>query len=74
LHKEEASSDDLMEMWVVCLTVPPPLRLGTPPPACLVAPPPLTHVEEVSSDNSLLSDSSRYNDECPHVKEVSLSI
>jgi hypothetical protein len=31
-------------------------------------------MEEVSSDDSLLSNSSGYNDECPHVKEVSLSI
>jgi hypothetical protein len=31
-------------------------------------------MEEVSSDDSLLSNSSGYNDEWPHVKEVSLSI
>jgi hypothetical protein len=31
-------------------------------------------MEEVSSDDSLLSNSLGYNDECPHVKEVSLSI
>jgi hypothetical protein len=41
-----------------------------PPPACLVAPPSLTHMEEVSSDDSP-SDSSGYNEECPHVIEVS---
>jgi hypothetical protein len=58
-------------MWVVCRTAPPPLRLVTPPPpARMVAPPPhLTRVEEASSDDSP-SDSSGYNDECPHVKEV----
>jgi hypothetical protein len=56
-----------MEMWVVHCTTPPPLRLETPPP-------PPTHMEEVSSNDFLLSDSSDYNDECPHVKEVSLSI
>jgi hypothetical protein len=74
-RQEEASSDDLVEMWVVRRTAPLPLHLVTPPPpARLVAlPPPPTHVEEVSSDDSL-SDSSSYNDKCPHVKEVSLSI
>jgi hypothetical protein len=48
----------------------PPLRLVTPPPplARLVAPP-LTHVEEVSSNDSP-TDSSGNNDECLHVKEV----
>jgi hypothetical protein len=35
-----------------------------------MAPPLPTHVEEVSSNDSP-SDSSSYNDECPHVKEVS---
>jgi hypothetical protein len=51
-------------------TAPPPLRSVTPPPpARLVAPPP-TRVEEVSSDD-YPSDSSGYNDKCPHVKEVS---
>jgi hypothetical protein len=55
-----------MEMWVVHCTTP-PLRLETPPPAP-------THMKEVSSNDFLLSDSSDYNDECPHVKEVSLSI
>jgi hypothetical protein len=55
---------DLLSSLVVHHTAPPPLRLGTPP----------TYVEEVSSDDSLLSDSSGYNDECPHVKELSLSI
>jgi hypothetical protein len=55
-------------MWMVC-------RIAPPPPACLVAPPPPPiHVKEVSSDESLLSDSSGYNDECPHVKDVSLYI
>jgi hypothetical protein len=40
-----------------------------PPPACLLGPPPpSTHVEEVSSNDSLLSDSSNYNDECLHVE------
>jgi hypothetical protein len=60
-------------MWVVNYTAPPPLCLGTSPPlARLVAhPPPPTHMEEVSSDDSLLLDSSCYNDECPHIKEVS---
>jgi hypothetical protein len=32
-------------------------------------PPPLMHVEELSDDCP--SDSSGYNNECPHVKEVS---
>jgi hypothetical protein len=63
-RKDEASSDDSVEMWVVHRTAPPPLHLGTPPPlACLVAPPPPTHVEEVSSNDPQLSDSSSYNDE-----------
>jgi hypothetical protein len=35
-----------------------------------VAPPPLTRLEEDSSDDAP-SASSGYNDECPHVKEVS---
>jgi hypothetical protein len=35
-----------------------------------VAPPPLTRLEEASSDDSP-SASSGYNDECPHVKELS---
>jgi hypothetical protein len=74
LCQEEASSEDSVEMWVVHHTAPPPLHLVTPPPpsACLVTPPPppLTRVEEVSSDESP-SDSSGYNDECPHVKKVS---
>jgi hypothetical protein len=65
--QEEASSNDSLEMWVVCRTAPPPLRLVTPPT-------PPTHVEEVTSNDSLLSDSSGYNDECPHIKEVSLII
>jgi hypothetical protein len=71
-RQEEASSDDLVEMWVVA---PPPLRLQVAPPplTCLVAPPPpplpLTHVEESFDD--FPSDSLGYNDECPHVKEVS---
>jgi hypothetical protein len=57
LHQEEASSND---------SVAPP-----PPPTCLVAPPhpPPTRVEESSDDSP--SDSSDYNEECPHVKEVS---
>jgi hypothetical protein len=68
-RQEEASSNDSVEMWMVCRTAPPPLRQGThPPPARLVAPPPPSHVEEVSSDDSLLSDSSGYNDECPPSK------
>jgi hypothetical protein len=41
---------------------PPSTRLATPPP-------PSTRVEESSDDSP--SDSSDYNDECPHVKEVS---
>jgi hypothetical protein len=51
------------------VVAPPPLRLlvSTPPPTRLVAPPP-TCVEESSDDSP--SDSSGYNDECPHVKEV----
>jgi hypothetical protein len=63
---------------------PPPLRLQVaPPPTCLVAAPtppptclatappspPLTHVEESSDD--FPSYSSGYNDESPHVKELS---
>jgi hypothetical protein len=36
----------------------------------VVAPPLLTRLKEASSDNSP-SISSGYNDECPHVKEVS---
>jgi hypothetical protein len=70
---EEDSSDDLMEMWVVCRTAPLPLRLVTPPPSptrLVAPPPPLTRVGEVSFDDSP-SDSSGYNDECPHVKDVS---
>jgi hypothetical protein len=59
-HQEEASSDHSMEMWVVA---PPPL-------ACLVAPP-LTRLEVASSSIDSPSDSSGYNDECPHVKKVS---
>jgi hypothetical protein len=58
-RQKEASSNDSVEMYVVRCTAPPPLRLGTPPPpARLVAPPPPpTHMEEVSSEDSLLSDS-----------------
>jgi hypothetical protein len=63
LRQEEASSNDSVEMWVVRRTAP-------LPPLCLVTPPPPTCVDEVSSDDSP-SDSSRYNDECPHAKEVS---
>jgi hypothetical protein len=66
--QEETSSDDSVELSVVA----PPtlcLQVDTPPPTRLAAPPPPTHVEE-SSDNSP-SDSSGYNDECPHIKEVS---
>jgi hypothetical protein len=62
--------DDLVEMWVVA--PPPPLRLlvAPPPPLTrLVAPPPPTHVEESIDDSP--SDSLGYNDECPHVNEVS---
>jgi hypothetical protein len=52
---------------------PPPLRLQVapiPPLTHLAAhpPPPLTRVEESSDDSP--SDSSGYNDECPHIKEV----
>jgi hypothetical protein len=36
----------------------------TPPP------PPPTYLEVASSSEDSLSDSSGYNDECPHVKEV----
>jgi hypothetical protein len=71
----EPSSDDSVDMWLVCRTAHPPLRSGTPPPTCLVAPPPpLTHVDEVSFDDSLPLDSSGYNDECLDIKVVSLSI
>jgi hypothetical protein len=55
-HQEEASSDDLVEMWVVA--PPPPLRLQ-------VDPPPPTRL----GDSSLTF--SGYNDECPHIREVS---
>jgi hypothetical protein len=58
----------------------------TPPPLCqeeassdnsvvkmwVVAPPPPTRLEEASSDDPPPSASSGYNDECPHIKEVSL--
>jgi hypothetical protein len=37
----------------------------------VVAPPPPTRLEEASSDDTP-SASSGYNDECPHIKEVSL--
>jgi hypothetical protein len=71
LRQEEASSDDSVEMWVAA---PPPLHLHVsplPPSTCMAAPPPppLTHVEESPDDSP--SDSSGYNDECPHIKEVS---
>jgi hypothetical protein len=59
-RQKEASSDNSVEMWVAA---PPPLRLQVAPP------PPPTHMEESSDDSP--SDSSGYNDECPHVKEVS---
>jgi hypothetical protein len=56
------------------VVAPPPLRLlvatPPPPPTRLVAPPPPPTCVEESSDDSP-SDSSGYNDECPHVKEVS---
>jgi hypothetical protein len=63
---EEASSNDSVEMWVVRYTAPPPLRLVTPPPPArlVTLPPPPTHLEEVSSNDSLLSASSGYNDQC----------
>jgi hypothetical protein len=57
---QEASSDDSIEMWVVA--PPPPARLVAPPPTCLKV--------ALSSEDSPL-DSSGYNDECPHVKEIS---
>jgi hypothetical protein len=68
---QDASSDDSVEMWVVG---PPPLRLQVAPPTPptrLVAssPPPSTRVKESSDDSP--SDSSGYNDECSHIKEVS---
>jgi hypothetical protein len=50
---------------------PPPLRLQVapiPPLTHLAAPPPLTRVKESSDDSP--SDSSGYNNESPHVKEV----
>jgi hypothetical protein len=61
--QEEASSDDSVEMWVL---TPPPLRLqvAPPPPTRLVAPPPTR-----LGDSSLTY--SGYNDERPHVREVS---
>jgi hypothetical protein len=58
-REEEASSDDSAEMWVVAL-----------PLTHLVAPPPPTRLEEASSGDSP-SSSSGYNNEWPHVKEVS---
>jgi hypothetical protein len=60
--QEETSSNDSVEMWVV---VPPPLaRLVAPPP-------PPTCLEVDSSSDDSPSDSSGYNNECPHIKEVS---
>jgi hypothetical protein len=66
-RQEEASSDNSVEMWVVAPT--PPHLVAPPPPTHLVAPP-LTHLEETSSNDSS-STSLGYNDECPHVKDVS---
>jgi hypothetical protein len=36
-----------------------------------MAPPPPTRLEVTSSSDNSPSDSSGYNDECPHIKEVS---
>jgi hypothetical protein len=73
--REEASLDDsVVEIWEVAS--PPPTRLEEASSndsiveMWEVAPPPLTHLEEASSNNSSLA-SSGYNDEFPHVKEVS---
>jgi hypothetical protein len=49
-------------MWVVAPPSP-PLRVVAPPSL-------MTRVEELSFDDSPL-DSSGYNDECPHIKQVS---
>jgi hypothetical protein len=51
-----------MEMWV--LAPPPPTRLVAPP----LSP---TRLEVASLSDDSPSDSSGYNNECPHVKEVS---
>jgi hypothetical protein len=65
-HQEEAPSNDSVEMWVVALPPPLCLQLAAPtPPMCLVPPPPPTRLCNSSSA------SSGYNDECPHVREVS---
>jgi hypothetical protein len=47
--------------------------VAPPPSTRLVAPsnPPLTRLEVASSSNDSPSNSLGYNDECPHVKEVS---
>jgi hypothetical protein len=67
--RQGASSDDSVEIWVVhCIA---PLRLGTPPPARLVAPPTMTPLEVTSSSDDSPSNSLGYNDDCPHVKQVS---
>jgi hypothetical protein len=60
-YQKGASSDDSVEIWVVT----------PPPPARLMAPPPPTCLEVASSSDDSPSDSSGYNDECPHIKEVS---
>jgi hypothetical protein len=51
-----------MEMWVVA--PPPPVRLVAPLPS-------LTRLEVASSSDNTPSGYLGYNDECPHVKEVS---
>jgi hypothetical protein len=57
-RQEEVLSDDSVEMWVV----------APPAPARLVAPPPTTLLEVASSSDDY---SSGYNNECPHIKEMS---
>jgi hypothetical protein len=61
-------------------TAPPPLRHEVESSSRRYTAPPPSHQEEASSDGSMEMwvaappthvDSSGYNDECPHVKEVS---
>jgi hypothetical protein len=62
-RQEEVLSDDSVEMWVVA--PPAPARLVAPPP------PPTTLLEVASSSDDYSLDSSGYNNECPHIKEMS---